>query len=693
MAYYQALPWHEGEDKIHQLTRSPRSDNPTHPMLSGFLANRVAASPTIALGTIDDEDNVWCTVWGGDLPIAQQVAAGGVIGIKAPVDATFDPVVETLYGGKDDGEVLKCEGNQRRMVSGLSIHLEDRDRVKLFGRMVAGCLDATENAEQTSEVKEAAEDAKGTHANKTGAAQLVLHITQSLGNCPKYINKRSIKSHLASRPQLAFEGSHLSAEAIAHIHSCDIFFIASRGPEDMDCNHRGGTTGFLRVQPQAADSDSLSTIVWPEYSGNNLYQTLGNILHNPTVGLCVPNFITGDVLYLTGKAEILLERAAIAVISKSKLAVQMTVSKARFVKQGLMFRGTPSTDNRDSSSSNPTIDREITDGMSPYNPRVRYLTSELDPSNPNATFGSTLPPDEYRRSTFEQPALTAKLTRKNKLTPTITRYTFRLSSSDPNSLKSSTESQPLWKPGQYVALDFSEELYMGYSHMNDSEPTSINDDYIRTFTVASRYKSGAEPEFDMVVRNVGVVTRWLSRQNDRSGMTELKVLGFGGDLEFESSSGIATVEDVASTYGGTRNVFIAAGIGVTPLLGQLSLDPEDRTDNLSVLWTFHIRDVGLAIDILPRLSQSMRSNTRIFVTGTQNESADSEDMKSLDRLQSEYSDVKIERRRLTQDDVMSLDGTEKGGIDKWFVCTAPAMRKEVQGWLGSRTILFENFDY
>lgn len=707
MSYYQALPWHPGEDSIHNLLKAPYNDNPTQPMLSQNYVRRVAASPTIALGTIDDAGNVWCTVWGGDLPIAQQVASGGVIGVKAAVDASFDPVVDTIYGGKDDGEILKCGKGEGRMVSGLSIKLEDRDRVKLFGRMVAGCLDATEPTNSTQH----AEGTKDGKPSKIGTAQLVLHITQSLGNCPKYINKKAIKSHPLSRPQLLSDSPQLSPEAIAHVHSCDIFFIASRGPEDMDCNHRGGMPGFIRVEPQSKSSSSAqsqSTLIWPEYSGNNLYQTLGNIAYNPAVGLCIPNFVTGDVLYISGTAEILIDRAATAVISKSRLAVRLTVTKARFVKSGLMFRGTPSESNRDTSSSNPVADRKITDGMSPYNPRIRHLTSELEEQGRITTtgtkvLGDVLPPDEFRGALDKsQETLTATLTRKAKLTPTITRYTFQLSSSDPHAF-SLTET-PLWHPGQYVALDFSEDLYMGYSHMRDDEPTSLNDDFIRTFTVATRHEKNGKRdlEFDIVVRNVGVVTRWLSRQNERSGMTNLRVLGFAGEVRFvDGDDGDRKREK------GPKTAFVAAGIGVTPLLAQLptslSSGDEDESQRLQVyiLWTLHIRDIGLALDILPRIPMSLHSTTQLFVTGTQNESTDSENLGKLEQLEREYSGISIEKRRLAKDDVTRLnrgdreDGEEgtTGGVEKWIVCTAPEMRREVQSWIKGGTVVFENFDY
>lgn len=693
MAFFQALSWHPGEDEIHRLTKVPPSDNPTVPMLTQGLARRITINPTIALGTTDKEGRVWCTVWGGDAPIAQQVARGGVIGVRAIVDASFDPVVEALYGGQTDGEVVQQDLNNAKMVSGLSIHLEDRDRVKLFGRMVAGCLNAEEDLQVESSSAQQASTVTDTPAGKMGNAQLVFHVTQALGNCPKYINKKSIKSYATAKPKLLSKSPLLSPEAVSHIHSADIIFVASRGPEDMDCNHRGGPPGFVRVQQPAKDSSTSSVLVWPEYSGNNLYQTLGNIVSNPQIGLVIPNFQTGTVLYVTGTAEVLVRRDASAVISKTNLAVRLTVTAARFVSDGLGFRGTPCSDNKDSSSSNPVVNREITDGMSPYNPRVRYLTTEL--ADPTIMANSSAQEIE------------ATLIQKQKITPTIMKYRFRLSSPalSVSSSKSTEEGQPLWQPGQYIALDFSSELDLGYSHMRDDDPTALNDDFIRTFTVSAPYvpprSDSAQPEVEVTVRTVGTVTRWLSFQNERVGMGHVTVKGFAGDFRFEN---LPLLEGISSKK---KNVFIAAGIGITPLLGQLpplqvlgNSTDQNVGESLILLWTLQIRDINLASYVLNSATfpATLKTNTQLFVTGTSNFTEDSEEMKTMLKLESDAKEtgVQIHRRRMGKEDLISLDNKkarEAYEVANWYLCTAPAMRKNIQDWLDGRPIIFENFDY
>lgn len=165
-----SVPWHDGEQKIHNLLRIPRTENPTAPCLTPGAAYLLSKSPLLALGTLDKEGRPWSTIWGGEAGFAGQIAQS-IIGIRALVDRANDPVVGTLLGDKADGEVVKEEGGGR-MVSGLTIDLETRKRVKLYGRMVVGSMAPFESDEKTGDLKDS-----GTK----GKVQLVLKIEESLG--------------------------------------------------------------------------------------------------------------------------------------------------------------------------------------------------------------------------------------------------------------------------------------------------------------------------------------------------------------------------------------------------------------------------------------------------------------------------------------------------------------------------------
>ena len=224
----------------------------------------------------------------------------------------------------------------------------------------------------------------------------------------------------------------LPEPALKLLAEADMFFLSSSNQgSNMGTNHRGGQPGFVRV---AKNDASGTVLVYPELSGNRLYQTLGNLYTTPRAGLIFPDFNTGDALYLTGTTEIILGKDAAAILPRSNLVVKLHVFSARFVRNSLSFRGTG-------------LER------SPYNPPVRYLPAE-----------KALPDAQ----TSNSKVVYAKLLARDRLTPTIARFRFGISDS---------EALGRWTPGQYVALAFEDELSVGYSHMRDDDPKSLNDDY------------------------------------------------------------------------------------------------------------------------------------------------------------------------------------------------------------------------
>ena len=135
-------------------------------------------------------------------------------------------------------------------------------------------------------------------------------VTQSFGNCPQYIQAREFQ--FSRSPALRFPGapqerSGLDDAARALIARSDTFFVATyadEGGRRVDVSHRGGKPGFVRV-----DGDVLTI---PDFSGNRFFNTLGNIALNPRAGLLFIDFERGDVLQLTGAAEVVLDSPEIA---------------------------------------------------------------------------------------------------------------------------------------------------------------------------------------------------------------------------------------------------------------------------------------------------------------------------------------------------------------------------------------------
>jgi uncharacterized protein len=82
------------------------------------------------------------------------------------------------------------------------------------------------------------------------------------------------------------------------IESRAVFFLASADAEGRPtCNHKGGTSGFVRVV--APDE-----LVFPDYSGNGMFLSLGNISVNPNVGLLFIDFENPKRLRVHGTASV-----------------------------------------------------------------------------------------------------------------------------------------------------------------------------------------------------------------------------------------------------------------------------------------------------------------------------------------------------------------------------------------------------
>lgn len=392
----------------------------------------------------------------------------------------------------------------------------------------------------------------------------------------------------------------------------------------MSTNHRGGPPSFVRVMSNSAES---VTIAYPEYSGNRFYQTLGNLQISSKVGAVFPDFESGDVIYLTATAEILAGKQATAVIPRSNLVVILHVKRARFIRQGLSFRGQP-------------VER------SPYNPPVRYLASERASTAAESETSSMV---------------NAKMIKREILTPTIARFRFKIS--DPTAF-----GPP--KPGQYVALSFEDELSAGYSHMRDDDPKSLNDDYTRTFTVSSLPHKGTVPgdEFEITIRNVGVVTNFMFRQNERAGL-EIPLKGFGGEF-------------VIAQRDGEIVPVVAGGIGITPLLAQASSLDLSR---LKLFWTISIRDLGLVRDTFSR-TPALASSTALFVSGTDFRHSLEQ---GAELAQVEASGATVVKRRLQGEDLQkSADLSHR-----WYICTGPALKGNLLQWLVGKEIVYEDFSY
>ena len=92
--------------------------------------------------------------------------------------------------------------------------------------------------------------------------------------------------------------SAFSDEDRAFIERAAMFFIATADPEGRpDCSYKGGLPGFVRVLDER-------TLAIPDYDGNGMYRTWGNVLVNPRVGLLFLDFENTKRLRVNGSARL-----------------------------------------------------------------------------------------------------------------------------------------------------------------------------------------------------------------------------------------------------------------------------------------------------------------------------------------------------------------------------------------------------
>jgi len=127
---------------------------------------------------------------------------------------------------------------------------------------------------------------------------ILIHVDQAYSNCPKYIQIREPeRESTGTHPRLIGRSASLVPRQRAWIRRTDTFFIATLVPgEGADASHRGGMPGFVRVEDQE--------LIWRDYPGNSMFNTLGNIVRHPRAGILVPDFETGSTLQMTGRARV-----------------------------------------------------------------------------------------------------------------------------------------------------------------------------------------------------------------------------------------------------------------------------------------------------------------------------------------------------------------------------------------------------
>ena len=182
------------------------------------------------------------------------------------------------------------------------------------------------------------------HVAYADDAAFAVHVDQSFGNCPKYIQAREpvFTGSRAASPSVERMDA-LDEAAVALVRRADTFFIASAHPKaaegdaaehGVDVSHRGGKPGFVRV-----DGGRVLTV--PDFTGNSFFNTLGNLLLEPRCGLLFIDPDSGDTLQVAARAEIVTEGDELASFKGALRLVRLQVVSALRTRAALPLKWGP----------------------------------------------------------------------------------------------------------------------------------------------------------------------------------------------------------------------------------------------------------------------------------------------------------------------------------------------------------------
>ncbi|MFJ4872896.1 pyridoxamine 5'-phosphate oxidase family protein [Streptomyces sp. NPDC088757] len=249
------------------------------PVARDFLAEQ----PLIVLGATDPEGRVWATQLTGEPGFLKVPDPRTLVVDALPLPA--DPLAGVLTGGP----VAR--------IGMIAVEPATRRRMRLNGR-----------------------------AHRQGDG-LRVDLDQVIANCPKYLQKRDHSrigpGEDGAAAPVATDGTELSPAQQRAVRAADTFFVATASDRgDADASHRGGNPGFVQVL-------SPTLLRWPDYVGNAMFLTLGNLLLNSSAGILVPDWDTGTTLHVSGTARTVWDAEEIAEVPGAQRLVEFSVEAVR----------------------------------------------------------------------------------------------------------------------------------------------------------------------------------------------------------------------------------------------------------------------------------------------------------------------------------------------------------------------------
>jgi predicted pyridoxine 5'-phosphate oxidase superfamily flavin-nucleotide-binding protein len=101
------------------------------------------------------------------------------------------------------------------------------------------------------------------------------------------------------------------------IEARDMFFLSTADADGRpNCSYKGGEPGFVKVVDER-------TIAFPNYNGNGMYLSMGNVLENPEVGILFIDFEKGHRMRLNGTASIDADDPLMAAYPEAQFVVRV----------------------------------------------------------------------------------------------------------------------------------------------------------------------------------------------------------------------------------------------------------------------------------------------------------------------------------------------------------------------------------
>ena len=289
-------PFHEGEQRVQaRIGVRERVEHMGRNIMRDFLSTEQREFfedlPFLVIGSTDTAGALWASLLSGE-PGFVVASARGLRVLAQPLPA--DPLAGNLLAGAPLGL--------------LGIELVTRRRNRANG-----------------------------HVACVGAFGFELAIEQSFGNCKQYIQARA-GSFAAPEARTApsLEGAALSADALRLLARTDTTFIATSsrtpsagGAEGVDVSHRGGRPGFIRAQ----QTERGTRLTLPDFYGNFMFNSFGNLEVNPHAGLLALDFESGSVLSLTGKARVIWDGPEVESFEGAERLLELEVTA------GWLWRG------------------------------------------------------------------------------------------------------------------------------------------------------------------------------------------------------------------------------------------------------------------------------------------------------------------------------------------------------------------